>query len=85
MSLIFIGSNVILGLILPTWMHGGKFDYHCLWLFFAGGLAWLIALLSLALLNITPLWVGQDNGDGMNSYSLCFLYAVLITLVYPPC
>ena len=51
---------------------------------FPGGVAWLIALLSLALLNITPLCVGQDNGDGMNSYSLCILYAVLITLVYSP-
>jgi hypothetical protein len=33
MSLIFIGVSVILGLILPAWMHSGKFDYSWLWLF----------------------------------------------------
>jgi len=84
MTLIFFGSSVILGLLLPTCMHGGHFDYPWLWLFIAGGLAWLVALLTLSLLNITPLCVGQNNGDGTNSYSLCVLYIVLATLVYSP-
>ena len=63
MTLIFFGSGVILGLLLLTWMHGGGFDYPWLWLFIARGLARLIALLSLTMLNITPLCVRQNNGD----------------------
>ena len=49
MSLIFISASLLLGRILAAWLHGGTFDYPWLWLFIAGGLAWLIALLSLAL------------------------------------
>ena len=82
MSLIIISTSLLLGQILPAWLHGGRFEYPWLWLFITGGLAWLIALLSLALLNNTPLCVGQNNGDGTNSYSLCVLYTVLVTLVY---
>ena len=83
-ALIFIGGSLFLGLILPTRMHGGKFDFPWLWLFIAGGLAWLVALVSLALLNLTPLCVGQNNGDGINDHTLCVLYTILITLVYSP-
>ena len=84
MSLIFISVSVILGLILPAWMHGGKFDYPWLWLFITGGLAWLVALLSLTLPNLSPLCVGQNNGDGTNNFSLCIIYAVLAGLMYSP-
>jgi hypothetical protein len=65
-------------------MHASRFDYPWLWLFIAGGLAWLITLLSLALLNLTPLCVGQDNSDGINDLGLCFLYTFLVTLIYSP-
>jgi len=83
-ALIYISASLLLGRSLPAWLHGGKFDYPWLWLFTAGGLAWLIALLSLALLNFSPLCVGQDNGDGSNNYSLCVLYTVLLTFVCSP-
>jgi hypothetical protein len=64
MSLIFIGVSVILGLKLLTRMHNSKFDYPWLRVL---GLASLIALLSLALLNLTPLCVKQNNGDSTNN------------------
>jgi hypothetical protein len=84
MSLVFISASVILGLILPTKMQYGCFNYPWLWLFIAGGLAWLIALLSLALLNFTPLCVGQENGDGTNNLSLCAMYTLLVVFLYSP-
>jgi len=83
-SLIFIGFSLLLSQILPRWMFGSRFDYPWLWLFIAGGLAWLLAMLSLALLNLTPLCVGQDNGDGINDLGLCFLYTFLVALLYSP-
>ena len=83
-SLIFIGFSLLLSQILPRWMFGSRFDYPWLWLFIAGGLAWLVAMLSFALLNLTPLCVGQDNGDGINDLGLCFLYTFLFTLIYSP-
>jgi hypothetical protein len=83
-SLIFIGFSLLLSQILPRWMFGSRFDYPWLWLFIAGGLAWLLAMLSLALLNLTPLCVGQDNGDGINDLGLCFLYTFLFTLIFSP-
>lgn len=83
-SLIFIGASLLLAQFLPTWMHASRFDYPWLWLFIAGGLAWLVAMLSFALLNLTPLCVGQDNGDGINDLGLCFLYTFLVALIYSP-
>ena len=83
-SLIFIGISLLLSQILPSWMHGSRFDYPWLWLFIAGGLAWLVSLLSLTLLNLTPLCVGQDNGDGINDLGLCLLYTILVTIIYSP-
>ena len=83
-SIIFIGFSLLLSQLLPRWMHGSRFDYPWMWLFIAGGLAWLITLLSLALLNLTPLCVGQDNGDGINDLGLCFLYTFLFTLIFSP-
>ena len=82
MSLIFIGVSVMLGLKLPTRIHHGKFEYPWLWLFITGGLASLIALLSLALLNLTPLCVEQNNGDSTNNLSLCTIYTALVGLLY---
>ena len=84
MSLVFTSTSVILGLILPARMHASRFGYPWLWLFIAGCLPWLIALFSLALLNITPLCVGQDNGDGTNDFSLCTMYTMLVMFLYSP-
>ena len=83
-SLIFIGTSLVLSQTLPRWMLGSHFDYPWLWLFVAGGLAWLVTLFNLTLLNLTPLCVGQDNGDGINDLGLCFLYTFLVALIYSP-
>ena len=84
MALSFFLTSLILGLILPILLQGSKFNYPWLWVYIAGGLAWLVALAVFALLNLTPLCIGQDNGDGNNDIALCTMYTVLISLAYSP-
>lgn len=84
MAAILALSSFSWGYFLPGWMKGGKFDYPWLWLFIAGGLAWLITMIMHGLLNLTSLCIGQDNGDGINDVSLCVLYTVMAGLVYTP-
>lgn len=83
-SLTYFGASFLLGFRLAAQMRNARLNCPGLWFFVSGGLAWLIALLFLALLNLTPLCVGQDNGDGINTFSLCVLYTVLVTLIYSP-
>jgi hypothetical protein len=40
-------------------------------------LAWILAVVVLFGLSFTPLVLGQDNGDGNNGYSDCWLFAIL--------
>jgi hypothetical protein len=49
-------------------------------LFKASTTAWLVSLLTLTILNLTPLCVGQDNGDGSNDVKLCVIYTWLVAL-----
>jgi hypothetical protein len=47
-------------------------------------LSGLVAILALGLLNLTPLCVGQDNGDGNNDLALCVLQSVMVAIVFSP-
>jgi hypothetical protein len=47
-------------------------------------LAWLVAILALGLVNLTPLCVGQENGDGTNDFALCMLQTVMVAIVFSP-
>jgi hypothetical protein len=55
-----------------------------LWFFGQGLLAWLVAILALGLVNLSPLCVGQDNGDGNNDFALCMLQSVMVPIVCTP-
>lgn len=46
--------------------------------------AWGAALVLLGILNLTPLCVGQDNGDGRNTGALCVIQTVASAVVYTP-
>ncbi len=83
-TLIYFSASLLLGYSLPNRMRKTRLNHPGLWLFVSGGLAWLIALLSLALLNLTPLCVGKDNGDGINTFSLCVFYTLLVSFIYSP-
>jgi hypothetical protein len=54
------------------------------WLFLTGSLAWLAALAFMGLLHLTPLCVGQNNGDGNNDLARCMVVDLLVSLVYSP-
>jgi len=84
MALSFFLSSLILGLMLPILLQGSKFNYPWLWVFIAGGLAWLVALAVLGILYFTPLCISQDKGDWINNIALCTMYTVLVSLVCSP-
>ena len=46
-------------------------------LFFGMMFSWVLAFLTLALLNLTSLCVGQDNGDGLNGIGDCIMNTVI--------
>jgi hypothetical protein len=46
--------------------------------------AWLLALMVLGLLSLTPLCIGQDSGDGSNDLALCALQVTLVAVFYSP-
>jgi hypothetical protein len=43
----------------------------------AGCAAWALSFPALVVINLTPLCLGQDNGDGRNGVPLCLLLAGL--------
>ena len=52
-----------------------------LFFFLSLSLAWLLASGVMLCLSLTPLCVGQDNGDGTNTLPMCVIQALLIALV----
>jgi uncharacterized membrane protein YesL len=74
---VLFGSALLLGFIQspqlrPKWI----------WIIAAGFAAMVLALLTITVLNATPLCVGQDNGDGNNGFSMCMGYVVLYAIFY---
>lgn len=47
-------------------------------------LAWIVALAVLACLAMTPLYMGQDNGDGTNGLAEGILLVILFTFTFSP-
>lgn len=45
---------------------------------------WLATLPVMAILNLTPLCVGANNGDGVNDAGLCIGYVILYAVVFTP-
>ena len=54
------------------------------YLFLGSVIAWIISLVILGILSLTPLCIGQDNGDGSNDLFLCVIQVVLVSLSYSP-
>jgi len=74
---VLLGSALLFGFFVPPAFHPKWF-----WIMAAGFAAMLMALLSIAVLNATPLCVGQDNGDGNNSFGMCMGYVMLYAIFY---
>ena len=81
---VFLAVSFALGFFIPAlapkhWKH-----HPTLWLFSQGLLAWLVAILALGLVNLTPLCIGQDNGDGNNDFVRCVVQTVMVAIVFSP-
>jgi hypothetical protein len=81
---IFLAVSFALGFFLPILAQEHWKRHPILWLFSQGWLAWIVAVLALGLINLTPLCVGQDNGDGNNNFTLCMIQSILVPMVYSP-
>ena len=84
MSVVFITASILLGFYLPPHLQGSRLNRPWVWILIQGSLAWGLALLTLAILNMTPLCVGQDNGDGINDLCLCWIQTIGIATVFTP-
>ena len=81
---LFLAVSFALGFLIPTLAPKHWKRHPTLWLFNQGLLAWLVAILALGLVNLTPLCVGQDNGDGNNDFALCMVQTVMVAIVFSP-
>jgi hypothetical protein len=80
----YLAASLLAGLILPPPTHKIGWLKSWAWLFLLGLVAWMVGLIVVGVLNLTPLCVGQDNGDGTNDLVLCLLYSILAAVVYSP-
>jgi hypothetical protein len=81
-GVLFLLTSLLLGSIVPGLFPGAWQRRPGLWLAGQGTLAWGIALLALGMLSLTPLCIGQDNGDGINDLALCMVQAALVGFIY---
>jgi hypothetical protein len=81
---VFLAISFALGFFIPALAPVHWKRHPILWLFGQGMLAWLVAILALGLVNLTPLCVGQDNGDGNNDFALCMAQTAMVPIVYSP-
>ena len=77
-------SSLIFGFALPPVLRKLRLRQPWQWILVQALLAWLSAVIVLGLLNVTPMCVGQDNGDGTNNLTMCLIYTVLVSVVYTP-
>jgi hypothetical protein len=81
---LFLAISFAVGFFIPTLAPKHWRRHPSLWLFGQGILSWVVAILALGLVNLTPLCVGQDNGDGNNNFALCMVQTVMVALVFSP-
>ncbi|MDH3504908.1 MAG: hypothetical protein OEZ41_12140 [Nitrospirota bacterium] len=76
MSIAFLLASMVFGFFNAVRLQRGV-ERATSVLFVSIMTSWILALLVLGVLNLTPLCVGQDNGDGINDIGDCVFYAVL--------
>jgi hypothetical protein len=83
-SAVFVVASLVIGITFPYELLGSRIHGPWMWLFIQGILAWLVAVLTLAVLNSTPLCIGRNNGDGMNTLLLCSIQTIGVAITYTP-
>ena len=81
---VFLAASLAIGFLGPTLFPQAFKRHPGLWIFAQGILAWIAAVVVLGLLNLTPMCVGQDNGDGNNDLVMCVVQTMVVALVYSP-
>src|ERR1043165_1349053 len=82
--LVLLITSLSFGFKLPNLFQELRVRRPWIWILIQGLLAWIVALIVLGFLNLTPLCIGQNNGDGNNDIGMCFFMTVLSGLVYTP-
>jgi hypothetical protein len=80
----FLAASLAIGFLGPTLFPQSFKRHPGLFIFGQGLLAWMAAFFVLGMLNLTPLCVGQDNGDGNNNLALCVVQTLLVGFFYSP-
>ncbi len=81
---IYLVASLALGFIVP-YLDSRHWKRHSiLWISGQEVVAWMLAILALTVLNLTPLCIGQDNGDGINDLALCMLQPAMANIIYSP-
>jgi len=83
-STAFLATSFLFGFFFPAIVPAHWKRHPIAWSLSLGFLAWLVAILALGLINLTPLCVGQENGDGRNDIALCILQSVMVSIVFSP-
>jgi len=82
---VFWIASFFAGFVIAHFMPPGASRWRKVLHFFIGAvLAWVLSLAVLGALSVTPLCVGQDNGDGNNDIFQCLFQNLLVSLVYTP-
>ena len=82
--IVLLLNSLLFGFVLPNIFERLRTYYPWVWILIQGLFAWIVALIVLGLINITPLCVGQDNGDGNNDFGMCMFMTALSNVVYTP-
>lgn len=82
--LVLFMTSLVFGFALPVMFQKLRMRHPWQWILIQGLLAWLISLAVLWLLNLTPLCIGQNNGDGNNDLGMCMFMTVMSGIVYTP-
>jgi hypothetical protein len=81
---IYLAISMVIGFIVPSLILERWKRHPVPWLFIQGMLAWTAAVIALGFISLTPLCIGQNNGDGNNDLILCMLQSSLVSIFYSP-
>ncbi len=81
---VFLVASLFLGFFIPVFLRKIRITNPWLNVIIPALLAYIIAGLALAAISITPLCIGQENGDGTNNLSQCIAVSGVVSLALSP-
>ena len=82
--IILLMSSAFSGLALFTLFQRLGLNRSWVWILVQGLLVWGLALFLLGTFSLTPLCIGQENGDGVNDLAECMERAVMTGMMCTP-